>query len=200
MALKRFIDDIATEVIEVKLLSALSTLFTPIIAYDMPEDLITQIAGESEESQSLREQLSKKLWILKKGSDTCRRFVGIRGPGKRITPLFALLLSLPEPSNELETTLEQVQVQLSPSSCSSIEQLDQAVAIDSESDDEKSCPPSPILLPSSSKVEYALEHPAQPEEHLVAPSVGKGGKKKKKKKSVSKLQSPTDLPSELPMI
>lgn len=93
MALKRFIDDIATEVIEVKLLSALSTLFTPTIAYDMPKDLITQIAGESEASQSLREQLSKKLWILQKGSDTYRQFVGIRGPGKRISPLFTRLLT-----------------------------------------------------------------------------------------------------------
>jgi hypothetical protein len=69
-------------VIEVKLLSALPALFTPIIAFEMPEDLVTEIAGESEQSQSLREQLNKKLWILTNGSETCRRFVGIRGLGK----------------------------------------------------------------------------------------------------------------------
>jgi hypothetical protein len=69
-------------VIEVKLLSALPALFTPITAFNMPKNLVTEIAGESEESQSLREQLIKKLWILTKGSDTCRRFVGIRGLGK----------------------------------------------------------------------------------------------------------------------
>lgn len=81
--MKRFIDDIATEVIEGKLLSLLPTLFTPITAFEMSEDLVRQIAGESEESQSLREQLNKQLWILMKGSDTCKRFVGIRGLGKR---------------------------------------------------------------------------------------------------------------------
>ncbi|KAJ6118438.1 Male sterility NAD-binding [Penicillium samsonianum] len=79
VALKRFVDDIATEVIEVKLLGAIPTLFTPITAFEMPKDLIRQVAGESEESQSRREQLNKKLWILRKGSDTCKRFVGIRG-------------------------------------------------------------------------------------------------------------------------
>jgi hypothetical protein len=76
------VDDIATEVIEVKLLSALPTLFTPVTAFEMPKDLVTQIAGESEESQSIREQLNEKLWVLTRGSDTCRRFMGIRGLGK----------------------------------------------------------------------------------------------------------------------
>lgn len=80
--MKRFIDNIATEVIEVKLLSALPALFTPITAFEMPENLVTEIAGESEDSRSLREQLNKRMWILTKGSETCRRFVGIRGLGK----------------------------------------------------------------------------------------------------------------------
>lgn len=70
--------------IEVKLLSALPALFTPITAFEMPEDLVTEIAGESEDSKSFREQLNKKMWILMKGSETCRRFVGIRGLGKGI--------------------------------------------------------------------------------------------------------------------
>lgn len=59
----------------------------------MPKDLVGQIAGESEESQSLREQLNKKLWILTKGSDTCKRFVGIRGLGKRIQLTLILILT-----------------------------------------------------------------------------------------------------------
>ena len=59
----------------------------------MPKDLVKQIAGESEESQSLREQLNKKLWILKKGADTCKRFVGIRGLGKRNQPIFKPILT-----------------------------------------------------------------------------------------------------------
>ncbi|KAJ5277794.1 hypothetical protein N7524_003947 [Penicillium chrysogenum] len=50
VALKRFVDDIATEVIEIKLLTALLALFTPITAFEMPEDLVSEIVGESEES------------------------------------------------------------------------------------------------------------------------------------------------------
>ncbi|KAJ6003607.1 hypothetical protein N7522_006299 [Penicillium canescens] len=79
VALKRFVDDIATEVIEMKLLCSLPAIFNPVVAFDMPDELVTQIAGEGEESRSIRDQLNKKLCVLTKGSDTCRRFVGIRG-------------------------------------------------------------------------------------------------------------------------
>jgi hypothetical protein len=68
--------------VEVKLLSELPAIFTPISAFEMSKDVVTRIAGESEEILCLREQLNKKLWILTKGSDTCRHFVGIRGFGK----------------------------------------------------------------------------------------------------------------------
>ncbi|CAG8197859.1 unnamed protein product [Penicillium salamii] len=84
VALKRFVDDIATEVVEMKLLCTLPGIFNPVTAFDMSDELVTQIAGESEESRSLREQLNKKLHVLAKGSDTCRRFVGIRGIGKKL--------------------------------------------------------------------------------------------------------------------
>ncbi|KAJ5335737.1 uncharacterized protein N7506_005673 [Penicillium brevicompactum] len=84
VALKRFVDDIATEVVEMKLLCTLPGIFNPVTAFDMSDELVTQIAGESEESRSLREQLNKKLRVLAKGSDTCRRFVGIRGLGKKL--------------------------------------------------------------------------------------------------------------------
>lgn len=95
MVLKRFIDDISPEVIEVNLLGALPALLTPITAFEMPEDLVTEIAGKSEHSQSLREQLNKKMWILTKGSNTCRRFVGIRGLGKGSNPSMDSYINLP---------------------------------------------------------------------------------------------------------
>ncbi|KAJ5214784.1 hypothetical protein N7468_010463 [Penicillium chermesinum] len=93
VALKRFVDDIATEVVEVKLLSALTGLFDPMTAFQMPIDLVNQIAGESKESQGLREQLNRKLWILNQGSNTCRRFAGTRGIGKAINPIFSFILT-----------------------------------------------------------------------------------------------------------
>lgn len=81
VALKRFIDDIANEVVEEELISSLSNMLSPVTVFDMPADRITRIAGESRESQTLREQLNKELLILRKGSDTCKQFVRTRTDG-----------------------------------------------------------------------------------------------------------------------
>jgi hypothetical protein len=78
VALKRFVDDIAIEVIEAKLISPLHDIFSPITVASMPADLVTSIAGESEENRAQREQLNKQLEVLMKGTETCKRFVGIR--------------------------------------------------------------------------------------------------------------------------
>ena len=44
----------------------------------MPVDLVTQIAGESDENRTQREQLTKQLDVLMRGSKTCRGFMGVR--------------------------------------------------------------------------------------------------------------------------
>ncbi|KAJ5882273.1 uncharacterized protein N7529_000945 [Penicillium soppii] len=193
VALKRFVDDIATEVIEVNLLGAIPTLFTPITAYEMPKELVRQIAGESEESQSRREQLNKKLWILRKGSDTCKRFVGIRGIGKRGQSTTILILTdSVESINELQASLQNNPATLSSSSCSLVD------AIGSESVDGQSGSSSPDLLEQPAKYEYAQVHTAEPEQLLEAPISSKGGKKKKKGKSAHRLPSPVEPTVEPP--
>lgn len=78
VALKRFTDDIAIEAVEAKLLSPLGNVFSPVAVSAMPAELITRIAGESEENRAQREQLTKQLDVLMKGSDTCKRFIGVR--------------------------------------------------------------------------------------------------------------------------
>lgn len=78
VALKRFVDDIAIEVIEAKLISRLHDIFSPITVTSMPADLVTSIAGESEENRAQREQLNKQLEVLMKGTETCKRFIGVR--------------------------------------------------------------------------------------------------------------------------
>ncbi|OXV05778.1 hypothetical protein Egran_06454 [Elaphomyces granulatus] len=78
VALKRFVDDIAIEVIEAKLISQLNSTFSPITVTSMAADLVSSIAGESEENRAQREQLTKQLDILMKGSETCKRFIGVR--------------------------------------------------------------------------------------------------------------------------
>ncbi|KAK6948763.1 hypothetical protein Daesc_010534 [Daldinia eschscholtzii] len=41
----------------------------------MSPELVERIAGESQESRAMREELTKKIDVLQKGSDTCKRFV-----------------------------------------------------------------------------------------------------------------------------
>ena len=86
--MKRLIDDIAIEAIEAKLISLLGDIFSPVAVSNMPAELVTSIAGESEESRALREQLTKQLDVLMKGSDTCKRFIGARLFGKTGTSSF----------------------------------------------------------------------------------------------------------------
>ena len=90
VALKRFVDDIAIEVIEAKLISPLYDIFSPITVTSMPADLVTRITGESEEDRAQREQLTRQLDVLMKGSKTCKRFVGIRVLGEKFTQLVLL--------------------------------------------------------------------------------------------------------------
>lgn len=68
----------AVEVIEAKLISPISSIFTPVAVSAMSADLVTSMAGESEENRAQREQLIKQLEVLMKGSDTCKRFIGVR--------------------------------------------------------------------------------------------------------------------------
>ncbi|KAI1483206.1 dynamin family protein [Daldinia eschscholtzii] len=75
LALKRFIDSVATEVIEQKLLAALSNILSPVAVFSMSPELVERIAGESQESRAMREELTKKIDVLQKGSDTCKRFI-----------------------------------------------------------------------------------------------------------------------------
>lgn len=84
VALKRFVDDIANEAVESKLMLSLLDIFSPVAVFNMDGKIVTRIAGESEENRSLREQLNRKLQVLNRGTETCQQFVGIRGHGMRI--------------------------------------------------------------------------------------------------------------------
>ncbi|EHK97242.1 hypothetical protein M7I_6972 [Glarea lozoyensis 74030] len=57
VTLKRFVDDIAIEVIESKLISPLYDIFSPITVTSMSDDLLD---------------------VLMKGSETCKTFIGVR--------------------------------------------------------------------------------------------------------------------------
>lgn len=78
VALKRFIDDVAVEVIEAKLMSALDRILLPVSIYQMLDDQVARIARESDEIRTEREQLNKQLEVLRNGLETCKHFVGFR--------------------------------------------------------------------------------------------------------------------------
>jgi hypothetical protein len=74
VALKRFIDDVAVEVIETELVSRLTGLISPVQVFQMTPEFVTRIAGESEESKANRRQLQNQFDVLAKGYETCKRF------------------------------------------------------------------------------------------------------------------------------
>ena len=47
----------------------------------MSPELVSRIAGESEDSRTEREQLNRQLEVLRNGLHTCRRFSGFRVGG-----------------------------------------------------------------------------------------------------------------------
>lgn len=78
VAMKRFLDDVSVEVIEEKLLAVLVDIFSPVKVFGMPPELVAIIAGEPREIRAKRKRLTKQLDVLKKGCETCKRFVGVR--------------------------------------------------------------------------------------------------------------------------
>ncbi|KAK3389943.1 P-loop containing nucleoside triphosphate hydrolase protein, partial [Podospora didyma] len=78
VALKRFIDDVAVEIIESKLVAALDNILSPMSVFKMTPELVSAIAGESEENRSQRDQLTRQLDVLRNGLQTCKKFVGLR--------------------------------------------------------------------------------------------------------------------------
>ncbi|KAK2811599.1 hypothetical protein FQN50_001941 [Emmonsiellopsis sp. PD_5] len=73
VAMKTFVDNVAIQVIERELICEIWTIFTPSDVATMPPDLISRIAGETEESQVQRQQLERKLKTLQEGLEICRR-------------------------------------------------------------------------------------------------------------------------------
>lgn len=82
VALKRFIDDVAVEIVETKLISKLHDIFSPMTVASMFDDKVNAIAGESEDSRVAREELNKQLEVLTKGSETCKRFIHVQDLGR----------------------------------------------------------------------------------------------------------------------
>ncbi|KAK4221389.1 dynamin family protein [Podospora fimiseda] len=78
VALRRFVDDIAVEVIEAKLVNVLNNILSPSSVFKMSTDVAARVAGEPEQSRMERAQLTRQLQVLKEGVEICKRFMGLR--------------------------------------------------------------------------------------------------------------------------
>ena len=98
VALKRYIDDVAVEVIENELVAKLADIFSPTLVWNMSDEMVGLIAGESEDQKFYRGKLERLSKMLKKGLDTCQEFVDSRLLGETS-------VELPNPSPRPRETL-----------------------------------------------------------------------------------------------
>ncbi|KAK8091631.1 dynamin GTPase- variant [Apiospora hydei] len=74
VALKRFVDIIAIEIVEVRLVSALPDILSPVGVYKMDPALINDVLGEPEDRRAARAQLTEQLELLNQAALTCSKF------------------------------------------------------------------------------------------------------------------------------
>ncbi|KAL1953240.1 hypothetical protein VTO42DRAFT_3355 [Malbranchea cinnamomea] len=67
VALKKVVDDVSVLAVEQCLIKPLPSLFTPEIVFNLKDDVVRRIAGESEESIIERERLTDRLRVLETG-------------------------------------------------------------------------------------------------------------------------------------
>lgn len=82
--MKRFLDNIATEIIELALIYALSSHVIFRQGYEMAPELVAHIAGGFGETQIHRDKLKRQLEVLSRGAETCRQFAVKRFSGDSI--------------------------------------------------------------------------------------------------------------------
>jgi hypothetical protein len=75
VAFKRFVDDIAVEAVEINLIRKLGDILSPIKVACLAPDIVTSVAGESDENRAKRRQLMNQLDVLVQGLQTCRKFM-----------------------------------------------------------------------------------------------------------------------------
>jgi hypothetical protein len=83
VAMKSVIDSFGIYAVEECLLKELANLFTPQTVLQLDDSVVSNIAGESEESLAEREDLNRKLKVLEMTMTTLRRMKNFKRSGKR---------------------------------------------------------------------------------------------------------------------
>jgi hypothetical protein len=75
VAFKRFVDDIAVEAVETNIIAKIDSILSPVKVTHLDTEVVTSVAGESEESRVRRRQLTNQLDVLVQGLETCKKFI-----------------------------------------------------------------------------------------------------------------------------
>lgn len=71
----------AIEAVEATILAKLEGILSPVKITFLDKEVVTKIAGESDESRARRKLLTSQLEVLRNGSGTCKQFMSRRLPG-----------------------------------------------------------------------------------------------------------------------
>ncbi len=82
VVIKRFIDQTATEVVEICFLQNLPEMFSPTVVAGMDQKLVSRLASETQECIATRQELNQQIAIFAQGEATCNKFMLMREPGK----------------------------------------------------------------------------------------------------------------------
>ncbi|KAM7207816.1 P-loop containing nucleoside triphosphate hydrolase protein [Naviculisporaceae sp. PSN 640] len=78
VALETFVDIVCVQVVEEGLVAEIGRIFSPSLIYSMDSAQVQRLGGKSDDIQTSCEELNKQLEILKKGLETCKKFLGFR--------------------------------------------------------------------------------------------------------------------------
>lgn len=71
--MKNFVDDFAIYAVEHEVMERVPTIFSPATVFELPDDVVEEIAGETDESKMERGSSNAKLATLKSALDALRR-------------------------------------------------------------------------------------------------------------------------------
>jgi hypothetical protein len=72
--MKLFMDNVPTLAIQAPIIRKLDEVLCPTTVFRMPPELVTKIAGESDEKVQEREEVLSKLNTLEAGAQICRQY------------------------------------------------------------------------------------------------------------------------------
>ncbi|KFY24130.1 hypothetical protein V493_05413 [Pseudogymnoascus sp. VKM F-4281 (FW-2241)] len=107
VAMKLFMDNVPTLAIQAQIVRKLEEALCPTTVFRMTPELITKIAGESDEKMQEREEILSKLTTLEAGAQICRQYA-LRPQSSATAPLDPPLRGTTDPSSASpETSLPE---------------------------------------------------------------------------------------------